>query len=219
MTFGAIVKRAWCIFVLCLTLVTSSLVFAGQFEEGLKAYTLGDFPAAIRFWQPLAEQGNIEASVRLGDIYQSGLGGHLDYRQASKWYHKAAANGDMLSQYKLGMICGQGWLGKTDYQCAAKWYRRAAAQGLAEAQYHLGGLYESGLGVKKDFLKAYFWKSLAEKHGQVLRDEYPDKTRQQWELRLTADQRAAIKKQVDIWQPTAEVQKSREFRGRVPSSK
>lgn len=182
-------------------IAVSPEVYAGQFEDGVTAFKRGDFQAAIHRWQPLAEEGHINASLRLGDIYLSGLGGNHDYQQAARWYRKAAERGDARAQYKLGSMYGQGKLGKRDYRQAAKWYRKAADQGLPFAQYGLSKLYEAGLGVEKNFYKAYFWKCLAEQaEGPISdKDEDTEETRRTWEQRLTAQQRAEIKNRVQAW--------------------
>ena len=42
---------------------------AGAFEDALAAAQRGDYPTALRLWQPLAEQGHANAQYNLGVMY------------------------------------------------------------------------------------------------------------------------------------------------------
>jgi uncharacterized protein len=46
---------------------------AGPFENGSSAAQRGDYPTALRFWRPLAEEGNADAQYNLGLFYNDGL--------------------------------------------------------------------------------------------------------------------------------------------------
>ena len=110
-----------CALSLSLSLMSSSLAYAGQFEDGVEAYKRGDFQTSLRLWQPLAEEGHIDASRRLGDIYLSGLGGNHDYKQAAKWYRKAAEQGLPFAQYSLSQLYEAGAGVKKDFYKAYFW--------------------------------------------------------------------------------------------------
>lgn len=95
-----------------------------QFQQGLTAYEQSDYQTAFKLWLPLAEQGNADAQVNLGQMYEKRLGVKQDYFEAVKWYRKAAEQGDAKAQVILGFsyILGKGvqinkalakeWLGK-----------------------------------------------------------------------------------------------------------
>ena len=64
---------------------------AGPFEDGLAAYHRGFYAAALKFWRPLAEQGDARAQKSLGVIYAQGLGVPQDDAEAAKWHQLANA--------------------------------------------------------------------------------------------------------------------------------
>ena len=59
-----------------IALVTLALAVPAQarFEEGVVAYSCGDYATALREWRPLAEQGKANAQCNLGLMYDDGEG-------------------------------------------------------------------------------------------------------------------------------------------------
>lgn len=135
-------------------------------------------------------------------MYENGWSVERDQAEAMKWYRKAAEQGNARAQAAVGTIYGQGWGVKRDDTEAAKWLRMAADQGDAEAQLTLGLMYEDGRGIKQDYAEAYFWENLGIKAGAVLIDDSYGERQRQWDLRLSLEQRAAIEKRIEEWQPT-----------------
>ncbi len=120
------------VFTLCL-LVWPALVQA-DFQTGMDAYNQGDYATAFKEWQPLAEQGEADAQVNLGLLYDFGKGVPQDYGQARDWYLKAAEQGHALAQANLGVMywmMGPGVL--QDYVQAHMWANLAAAQSQEQA--------------------------------------------------------------------------------------
>ena len=72
----------------------SALRRPGRFEDGKAAYQSGDYETALRFWRPLADQGNAEAQNGLGVAYVGGHGVPQDPAQAVLWWRKAADQGN-----------------------------------------------------------------------------------------------------------------------------
>ena len=60
----------------------STLVVAGPFEDGMAAYDRADYSSAMRYWRPLADQGNPAAQSNLALMYAKGQGVSKDYVQA-----------------------------------------------------------------------------------------------------------------------------------------
>jgi uncharacterized protein len=131
-------------------------VIAGL-EEGIAAFSSGDYALAFREFQPLAEQGNARAQGNLGVMYQNGKGVPKDEKRAFFWYLKAAEQGIARAQADLGFLYANGNGVAQDYQQAVVWYRKAAEQGYAEAQFNLGVMYDVGNGVPKDEQQAIVW--------------------------------------------------------------
>ena len=61
--------------------------------QGMRARNSGDHETALNILRPLAEQGDADAQVELGDMYSVGSVVPLDYVEAVKWFRKAADQG------------------------------------------------------------------------------------------------------------------------------
>ena len=80
---------------------------AGPVEDGYAAYEVGDYPAALQLWRPLAEQGIDDAQVALAMTYFYGNGVPQDYVQAYLWYDLAAAHGDKAALTDRDLVAAQ----------------------------------------------------------------------------------------------------------------
>jgi len=148
-------------------LFLTTLAYA-DFQAGQNAYDRGDYELALNEWLPLAEQGQADAQVFLGFLYENGQGVPQDYVQAADWYRKAAEQGQPGAQYNLGLLYHIGQGVPQDYAQAAAWFRKAAAQGQPLAQYNLGFLYNHGQGVPQDYVQARKWYRKAAAQGYAL---------------------------------------------------
>lgn len=93
--------------VLLALLCAAPRAFA-DFQTGMEAAERGDYAAAIRQWQPLAEAGDAAAQFGMAYLYDEGLGVAEDNPLAIKWYRRAAMQGDVLSLYNLGIMYRNG---------------------------------------------------------------------------------------------------------------
>jgi uncharacterized protein len=118
-----------------------------DFKSANAVFQKGEYPAALRLAQPLADEG--------------GRGVPQSDTEAAKWFRRAADQGDALAQFYLGVMYNEGRGVPQDYAEAAKWYRLAADQGDAQAQYNLGLSYARGEGVTPDPIAAHMWLNLA----------------------------------------------------------
>ncbi len=147
-----------------LAVLIATPAFAGPFEDGKAAFDRGAEAQAFAIWKPLAEEGDVNAQLWLGQMYDLGRGAPKDFGQAALWYRRAADQGSALAQHNLARMyeVGDG-VKPSEYSltAAASWYRRAAMQGYKPAQGNLGILYATGRGVKRDYPEAYFWFLLA----------------------------------------------------------
>lgn len=75
----------------------------------------------------LAEQGNAEAQLELGNFYTNGNDAEQNWKEAIKWYKKSSEQGNANAQYKLGLIYFYGKPG-VEQNCeeAVEWIKRAA---------------------------------------------------------------------------------------------
>jgi len=127
---------------------------AQTFEEGMAAYQEKDYQKAHEILLPLAEQGNSQAQITLGIMYENGQGVAKDPSKALDWYIKAASQGIPVVQHDVGVKFFKGIGARQDYLQAAKWWRMAADAGLSDSQFNLGLMYYRGLGVGKDLQEA-----------------------------------------------------------------
>src|SRR4029453_526699 len=97
-------SRPNALFAAILAAALSQAAFAGPLEDAYIAYTRGDYPAALKIFVPLAEQGNPDAEYSVGTIYANGRGLPQSYVDAAKWFHRAAEHGQASAQYDLGVL-------------------------------------------------------------------------------------------------------------------
>ena len=161
--------------MVCLWLATGSFLVPGSaipaqagYEEGVAAYSRGDWRTAFAEWEPLARTGNASAQNNLGLLYKYGRGVERDLKRAVEWYRRAAEQDHAVAQFNLGLMYDNG-LGVTqDFEAAARWFRLAADKDVARAQTFLGMMYWAGKGVSKDRSLALFWTTIAADRGDEL---------------------------------------------------
>ncbi|MCM2310570.1 MAG: caspase family protein [Steroidobacteraceae bacterium] len=92
------------------------------------AYDRADLRSALAAWLPTAEQGDVEAQVIVGEVYERGLGVAPDFAAAARWYEIAAKAGNKRAQVNLGHLYEQGLGVVADARAALEWYARAAGR-------------------------------------------------------------------------------------------
>ena len=191
--------RALLAFLIVLGLGASAR--ADALRDAQAAYDRGRYATALEIWQPLAEQGNADAQVGLGNLFLGGYGLARDDRAAMEWFRKAAEQGSTVGQFSFGSL----YYGRKEFGAAATWYRRAAEQGHAVAQLRLGKMYAEGLGVDRDDVRAYKWFSIAAARGA---DNYSRTNAQQGRNgiagRMTPGQVTQAEKLAAAWMPKLE---------------
>lgn len=86
----------------------------------------------------IARKGDVNAQIKLGDLYYNGKEVPRNYQEAKEWYEKAAEQGHPRAQAALASLYRTGKAGEQDYKKAAEWYEKSANQGRASAQFMLG---------------------------------------------------------------------------------
>lgn len=82
---------------------------------------------SLRLWLPLAQDGDQQAQLYVGHIYEKGMGQEPDYAKAAEWYRKAADQGFAPAQTALAILYERGQVsGKAEPQAALTLYRKAA---------------------------------------------------------------------------------------------
>jgi len=90
------------------------------------AYDRASYATALKVWLPRAKDGDAEAMVNVGEIYEKGLGLSPDYHAAAHWYRMAAEDGNPRAQINLGHLYETGLGVGKDPTKALGWYRRAS---------------------------------------------------------------------------------------------
>lgn len=141
-------------------------VKAPDWKEHVEVYLKANAHAeAIRLLEGVANDGDAAAMVKLGELYQDGLGGPRNCEKAAEWYRKAADAGSAVAMNSLALMYEFGWGRNADYAEAAEWYRKAAERGHVAAMHNLGDLYSDGRGVKQDYAEAAKWYRQAAERG------------------------------------------------------
>ncbi|WP_078118096.1 caspase family protein [Thiosocius teredinicola] len=96
------------------------------------AYDRADYRTALRIWLPAAKEGDADAQVYVGEIYEKGLGLEADYQTAMAWYRKAAEQGNTRALINLGYLYESGLGVERNLTEAMNWYRKAS--GLNDGQ-------------------------------------------------------------------------------------
>ncbi|MBS3954834.1 MAG: caspase family protein [Methylomicrobium sp.] len=99
------------------------------------AYDRANLASALKIWLPLAQQGDTEAQINVGEIYEKGLGTQSDPRLAAEWYRKAAEKGHSRAQINLGYLYEKGLGVEQNMTTALNWYRKASGLDTGDLQF------------------------------------------------------------------------------------
>ena len=114
-----------------------------------------------------AENGQPEAMLTVGTLYEQGVGIPRNFTKAFEWYLKAANAGQREAWMRLG-VCYEIGIGATaDMDKALEAYAKSASSDFAPAQYKLADLYLKGRGVPKDESLGYDFLSKAAEGGEL----------------------------------------------------
>jgi TPR repeat protein len=146
--------------------------------EAYAAYKSGDYDAARRTWEELAERGNTTALINLANMFQQGQGIAADERQAFSYVVKAAELGDSRAQHELGLAYERGALVERDIAQAGRWLQKSAEQGNPDGAFAYGVLLATSSGKGLDAATpaeradALFWLKTAKADGHPEAADY-----------------------------------------------
>lgn len=123
----------------------------------------------IQYYQFLADKGDVQAQVGLGQLhYQGGRGVEQDHARALNYFVQAADAGNANAMAFLGKMYLEGSpVVKQNNETALKYFTMAAEKGNPVGQSGLGLMYLYGKGVQKDYTKAYKYFNQAANQGWV----------------------------------------------------
>jgi TPR repeat protein len=157
---------------LLITGLTAAAGAAQGVSEGKKAFLAGDYAAARRILEPLADSGDAEALYWTGVMYSQGRGYPADCQEAAYRYEQAARKGHADAAFNLGFMLYRG-VGATALDCelipdrekATPWLLQAAKAGKPRAQFLVGRMYATGEGLSRSLDDAFPWLERAAKAG------------------------------------------------------
>lgn len=176
-------KSSCCLCLICLVLLLPAVSGAGL-KQGIEAYNSGDYVTALELFEVLASEGDDQAQLLIGLMYDNGLGTTMDPGMAFLWYRRAAVQGNARAQFNVAEMLAGGQGVERDRIKAAEWYHRAAENGYAEAQYKLGLALASGDGISKDLVEAWKWLDIAASAENVEGNEVARFARGELSLRM-----------------------------------
>ena len=91
-------------FTMLILLALNSLASADTSDEAGMFYKNGNYSQALNLLRPLAEQGNVNAQLTLGVMYENGQGVTQNYHESLKWYRLVAEQGNVDAQLHLGLM-------------------------------------------------------------------------------------------------------------------
>lgn len=98
---------------------------------------------AKAIYQYFADKGDKDAQLKLGFLYDRGLGGESNNEMAAHWYTSAANQGQPIAQYLLGQLYQLGRIDNVpNYDEAKKWYEMAKEK-FNPAAVALGFIYDT----------------------------------------------------------------------------
>lgn len=123
----------------------------------------------VQYYLYLAEKGDIQAQVGLGQFhFQGARGVEQDHEKALFYFKKAAEAGNTNAMAYLGKIYLDGSpTVEKNTDLALEYFKKAADQENPVGQSGLGLMYLQGKGVPKDYLKAFQYFEAAAKKNWV----------------------------------------------------
>jgi len=106
---------------------------ADIYQEGVAAYSQGNFSVAFEKFKTVAEHGHVQAEYYVGIMYLKGQGISKNEKEAGVWLGKAAERGHVEAQENMGLIYAKGLGVERNWVQAAKWFSVAAASGKETA--------------------------------------------------------------------------------------
>ena len=125
----------------------SSVHASDEYEQGLIAYSMGEYAQAEKHFILAAEANEPGAAHMLARLYGEGKGIEADAKQQFQWNLVAAEQGLMQAQFAVAEAYAAGLASEENQDQAYRWYRLAADQGHHVAYYRLGEMHETGKGA------------------------------------------------------------------------
>lgn len=134
-------------------------------RQGEQLYNQGRPERAVPYLKYAAKNGDTTAQIKLGYMYEKGIGVDQDWEEAAAYYYDAAKLGEPQAMKNLGQMYEYGMGVPENWNDAARWYEEGARRGNVQAQAALARAYQFGIGVVQDRDQAIFWNNQAASNG------------------------------------------------------
>jgi TPR repeat protein len=91
-------------FLFCLSLLLCGAVHADDLADANALFAKKSYPQALQIYAKLANGGNAEAQLHMGEMYLYGEAGTVDLTKAEAWFKKSAAKGNKTAIAALEMM-------------------------------------------------------------------------------------------------------------------
>ena len=114
-----------------------------------------DADVAIRLLMQYAKEGNTDAMIELGHIYNYGIYAQRNIQQTILWYTAAGEKNNPRGWYYLGTIFKNASDSTRNFEKAYQFFAKGTIQGDINSTYAQGYMLFKGLGIKQDYNKAF----------------------------------------------------------------
>lgn len=109
-------------YLFCLALLASGTACADDLADANALFAKKSYPQALQLYTKLANSGNAEAQLHMGEMYLYGEAGAVDMAKAESWFKKSAAKGNktavgalvMMKQREVRKADLEYWMSKYD---------------------------------------------------------------------------------------------------------
>lgn len=122
----------------------------GQLYEAGSQLTPQNYAKSFDWYNDSASKGNVNAQLKLAEMYSKGKGVHQDLSAAIALYRTLADQGNDFAQYQLGAMYLAGKGVSQNIELGLTLLEKSANQGNTEAEFKLGSIYASGFGTESD---------------------------------------------------------------------
>jgi len=120
------------------------------YDEVERALKRGDRARLRALYEELANVGDVNGFLWLGDVYARGDGVPVDLDKAEGLFNRAATLGSAEAVFQMASI----WLDRGDWHRYFLAIQEGANQGVLVAQFYLGLCYKRGRGTAIDATRA-----------------------------------------------------------------
>lgn len=91
-------------YLFCLSLFLCGAAYADDLANANALFAKKSYPQAMQIYARLANAGNAEAQLHMGEMYFYGEAGSVDLAKAQAWFRKSAAKGNKTAAAALEMM-------------------------------------------------------------------------------------------------------------------